>query len=212
MKHRRSTIIVAIMVALVGTPRVWKEFGNILASLQHKTQNKLLSMAVNSQVHEGDTQEIAAMPQSEHPASACPYEKFSQVAVNRKSVNSPAPRKVKVERRSLPSSDELSTVAANTENKLGHDVKLPSSVETMAWVGENKLTMHDIASVPREMLDKSDVTEFVTVPKINTIPTIFIEKNTDLIKLKKSLEESKAVRQRVRYVINTKGLPAFPLT
>ena len=95
---------------------------------------------------------------------------------------------------------------------MGHDVKLPSSVETMAWVGENKLTMHDIASVPREMLDKSDVTEFVTVPKMNTIPTIFIEKSADLIKLKKSFEESKAVRQRVRYVINTKAFPVLPST
>jgi len=201
------------MVALVGTPRVWKEFGNILASLQHKTQNKLLSMAVNSQVRDGgDTQEIAGMPQSEHLASTCPYEKFSQVMANRKIVNSPAPRKVKVERRALPGSDEISTLAVNTESKMGHDVKLPSPEETIAWVGENKLTIHDIASVPREILDKSDVTEFATAPKLNTFPTVFIEKSGDLIKLKKCLEESKAVRQRVRYVINTKALPALPLT
>ncbi|HEX8888042.1 MAG TPA: hypothetical protein VF779_02640 [Pyrinomonadaceae bacterium] len=212
MKHRRSTIIVAIMVALVGTPRVWKEFGNILASLQHKTQNKLLSMAVNSQVHEGDTQEIAAMPQSEHMASTCPYEKFSQVAINRKSVNTSAPRKVKVERIARPSSDELSTLAANAASKMGHDVKLPRPEETMAWVGENKLIIHDIASVPREMQEPSNVTEFVAVPKINTIPTVFIEKNADLIKLKKSLEETKALRQRVRYVFTAKNLPVPPST
>src|SRR3954466_10336477 len=106
MKNKRSTIFIAIMVALVGTPRVWKEFGNILASLQHKTQNKLLSMAVNSQVREGDTQEIAWMSQSEQRASSCPFEKSIQVAVNRKSVNSTAPRKFKVERRVLPSSDD----------------------------------------------------------------------------------------------------------
>jgi hypothetical protein len=95
---------------------------------------------------------------------------------------------------------------------MGHDVKLPGPEETMAWAGENKINMHDIASVPREMLNKSNVAEFVTVPKINTIPAIFIEKNADLIKLKKSLEESKAVRQRVHYAINTKGLPVLPLT
>ena len=201
------------MVALVGTPRVWKEFGNILAALQHKTQNKLLSMAVNSQVRDGgDTQEIAGMPQSEHLASTCPYEKFSQVVTSRKTLNSPAPRKVKVERRALPGSDEISTLAVNAESKMGHDVKLPSPEETIAWVGENKLTIHDIASVPREISDKSDVTEFVTAPKINTFPTVFIEKSADLIKLKKCLEESKAARQRVRYVINTKALPVLPLT
>jgi hypothetical protein len=212
MKHRRSTIIVVIMVALVGTPRVWKEFGNILASLQHQTQNKLLSMAVNSQVHDGDTQEIAGMPQTEHLASTCPYEKFSQVAANHKIVNSPAPRKVKVERRALPSSDQFSTVEANIASKMGHDVKLPSPEETMAWAGENKINMHDIASVPREILDKSNVTEFVTLPKVNMMPTVFIEKNADLIKLKKSLEETKALRQRVRYIFIPRNLPVPPST
>lgn len=212
MKHRRSTIIVAIMVALVGTPRVWKEFGNILASLQHQTQNKLLSMAVNSQVREGETQEIAGTPQSEHLASACPFEKFSQVAVNRKAVNSSVSRKVKVEKLARPGSDESSSLAANTTNKMGHDVKLPLPEETMAWVGQNQVTIRDIASVPQETLDRSDVTEFVTVPKVSTIPNVSIEKNADLIKLKKSFEETKALRQKVRYVFTTRSLPVLPST
>jgi len=200
------------MVALVGTPRVWKEFGNILASLQHKTQNKLLSMAVNSQVRESNGEEVAInLPQTENPAS-CPFEKYSVVAENRKAVSTPAPRKVKVERVARPRADEFSTLAANTAIKMGHDVKLPRPEETMTWVATNPLTMHDIASVPREMLERSNVTEFVTLPKVNTFPTVLIEKNADLMKLKKSLEENKALRQKVRYVYTIKNAPAPPIT
>jgi hypothetical protein len=212
MKHRRSTIIIAIMVALVGTPRVWKEVGNILASLQHKTENRLLSMAVNSQVRESTVEEMAGTPtMPAHLASSCPAAKFAQIADNSKTVKSSAPRRLKVERRALPSSDELSTLASNSIGKMHHDVKMPRPEESLAWVGEKQLAMHDMASVPREILTKSDVTEFVALPQVNTIPTVFIEKNADLIKLKKSLEESKGLRQKVRYIIS-RNIPSLPST
>src|SRR4051812_49003218 len=150
MKNRRSAIIVAILVALVGTPRAWLEFSNVLAALQHKTQNKLLSMAVNSQVQESGEEERAVVPSSEHHAP-CPFTTSYQVADNYKPVNYSAPRKPKAERRALPSSEGSSALAANSVAKKHRQVTLPRPEESLAWTGENQLAMHAIASVPKEL-------------------------------------------------------------
>ena len=210
MKNRRSTIIVAILVTLVGTPRVWQEFGNILASLQHKTQSKLLSMAVNSQVRESNGEEIAATPVSEQLAS-CPGSKSEQVVESHKSINSPTPRKLKAQGRALPDSDESATLASNFGHQAWKGVALPRPEESLGWVGENQLSMHAVASVPPEFLDKSDVTEFVTLPKVTAIAPAWKISDADIVKLKKAVEEGKSVRQKVRYVI-IRNAPALPST
>jgi hypothetical protein len=198
------------MVAVVGTPRAWQEVSNIFASLQHKTQNKLLSMAVNSQVREVGEVAMAGIPQAEQSAS-CPFARHSEVAGNRQSINSSAPRKLKVERRALPSADESSALAYNFTGAKGKKMVLPPSANSLEWTEENQLAMHDIASVPHEIRDKNSVTEFVTLPQINPNPHVFVMKDADLIKLKKSFEESKNIRQRIRYVYN-RSLPTLPIT
>jgi len=214
MKSKRSMIIVAIMVTLVGTPRIWQEFGNILASLQHKTQNKLMNMVVSSQVREGNEEElVAGTPMPEHLASSCPGSKSYQVADGRNSVNTTTPRKLRAQRRAAPGTDGSMAFAWRTRDNVGGRTEsLPRPEESMAWAGENQLTMHTLASVPPDLLtDKSTVTEFVHVPQVNVIAPTFAIKGADLIKLKKTLEESKGVRQRVRYIFS-KGTPALPAT
>lgn len=199
------------MVALVGTPRAWQAFSNIFAALQHKTQNKLLSMAVNSQVQERGEEVLAGTPlAAEHLASCTKVNPF-QIAEVRKPVSAPTARKLRAERRVQPGSDNHSLRAADTLANKSLDVTLPRPEESLAWVSENRLEMHPLASVPRELLDKSNVMEFVTLPKVNAVPAIFAGKEVDLIKLKKSLEEMKAARQKTRYVI-IRNLPASPTT
>ena len=107
-------------------------------------------------------------------------------------------------------------MAANSVAKKHREVTLPRPEESLAWTGENQLAMHAIASVPKDLLDKSNVTEFVTISQANHLPQVnapqvFVGKSADFIKLRKSFEECKVLRQKVRYII-TRTPPALPIT
>src|SRR5947209_19815940 len=109
MKNRRSTILVAIMVTLVGTPKVWQEFGNLFSTLQHKTQNRLLSMGLSAQVQENSEKELSGVLRSENLA-LCPAATFKQISD--RSSESFSSHKIKAHRHAAVQSEEALTLTA----------------------------------------------------------------------------------------------------
>lgn len=201
MKNRRSTILVAIMVTLVGTPKIWQEFGNIFSALQHKTQNRLLSMGLSAQVQENSEKELSGMVRSENLAS-CPAATFKQIA-DRPSEGAPS-TKTKTQRHTRAHSEEPSTLTARVRTDSIRKDSLPASEHALAQAAQNQLDIRGLPSAfTEEIADKSNVTEVVSLPKLNMIAPVFIERGADFIKLKKALEENKLTRQKIRCVIRT---------
>ncbi|MDQ3819064.1 MAG: hypothetical protein M3362_15500 [Acidobacteriota bacterium] len=202
MKNRRSTILVAIMVTLVGTPKVWQEFGNLFSSLQHKTQNRLLSMGLSAQVQENSDREVSGVVRSENLAYTCPAATPKQVS-DRSSDGAPS-TKIKVQRRAAVRSEEPLTLTARVRTDSLKKESLPISEHALAESIQNHLDIRGLTSAfTEEIADKSNVTEVVTLLQTNAIAPVFIERGTDFLKLKKVFEENKLTRQKIRCVIRT---------
>lgn len=201
MKNRRSTILVAIMVTLVGTPKVWQEFGNLFSALQHKTQSRLLSMGLSAQVQENSEKEVSGMVRSENLAS-CPATTFKQIS-DRSSEGATSP-KIKAHRRARVHSEEPLTLTAKVRTDSIRKESLPSSEHALAQAAQNQLDIRELSSaLPEAVADKSYVTEVVSLRQLNTIAPVFIERGADFIKLKKALEDNKLPRQKIRCVNRT---------
>jgi len=214
MKNRRSTILVAVMVALIGTPKVWQEVGNLLASLQHKTQSKLLSMVLSSQVQEESGELLAANTNAYQPV-ACPASKLKQVVDDSRSGAESPSRKAKIRVRAATtavSAEEHYALASMPATEFDSKAFSQDSKKSLTRQSENYLAIHSLDSLPRELsMNKGDVNEFVALPQMNAVaPVVWVEKEADLQKLKKALEDGKAIRQKVRYVIgkNTVVVPS----
>ncbi|HKC64640.1 MAG TPA: hypothetical protein VKB86_13450 [Pyrinomonadaceae bacterium] len=201
MKNRRSTILVAIMVTLVGTPKVWQEFGNLFSALQHKTQNRLLSMGLSAQVQENSEKEVSGVVRPENIAS-CPAATFKQISD--RSSEGTSSTKIKAQRRARVRSEEPLTLTARVRTDSIRKETLPSSEHALAQAAQNQLDIRGLPSAfAEEIADKSNVTEVVSLPQLNMIAPIFIERGADFLKLKKALEENKLPRQKIRCIIRT---------
>jgi len=206
MKNRRSTILVAIMVTLVGTPKVWQEFGNLFSALQHKTQSRLLSMGLSAQVQENSEKEMSGVVRSENLAS-CPVATFKQISD--RASESAESYKIKAQRHAAVHSEKPLTLTAKVVADSLRKESLPSSEHALAQATQNQLDIRGLTSAfTEEIADKSNVTEVVTLPQLNTIAPVFIERGEALLKLKKAFEENKLIRQKVRCVI--RSTPALP--
>lgn len=189
------------MVTLVGTPKVWQEFGNLFSALQHKTQNRLLSMVLSSQVQESSDKEVSGVVRAEHLAS-CPYAVSRQISA--RSIGDSSSRKVKAQRRATVRWEEPLTLAARAKAEAGLKKALHDSKDALAQAAQNHLDIRDLSSaLPEAVADKSYVAEVVSLPQLNTIAPVFIDRSADFIRLKKVFEDNKLFRQKVRCIIRT---------
>jgi hypothetical protein len=197
MKNKRLAILF-VVVTLGGSPQVWQQLSNLIAAVQHKAQIKFLSMVLTPQTG-GDEVETVPAIQSEHLAS-CQGSPFEQVQSDSKATTDSSIRKVKAERRAPVRSEEPATLALRDVAKVDNAGSL-LHLDKLARTTQNHLTMHGVTSMPPEIATaKSDIVEVVVLPKMDTFAPAFID-STSLSKMKKALEDSKAIRLKTRYLI-----------
>lgn len=197
MKNKRLAILF-VVVTLGGSPQVWQQLSNLIAAVQHKAQIKFLSMVLTPQTGM-DEVETAPVTQSEHLAS-CQGSPFVQTQSDSKARTDLSPRKVKPQRRAAIAAEEPVTLALKEAAKLDRGKSL-LHLDNLARTTENRLTMHGVTSRPPEIaMAKSDIVEVVVLPKMDTFKPAFID-SASLSKMKKALEDSKAIRLKTRYLI-----------
>lgn len=194
MKHRRLTILF-VMLTLAGSPQVWRQIGNLIDAVQHKAQVKFLSMVLSPQSG-SDEAEATPTVEVEHLASCLPSTD-AQAPVDSQARADSSLRRVKTERRAAVNSERALARKDTTQDEaasLFHADKL-------ARVEQNRLTLHALNSLPTDLAkEKSDISEMVVLPRIDSFVPVYVD-DANLSKLKKSVDENKALRQRVRYVI-----------
>jgi hypothetical protein len=197
MKNKRLAILF-VVVTLGGSPQVWQQLSNLIASVQHKAQIKFLSMVLTPQTGANEVETVPAI-QSEHFAS-CQGSPFEQAQSDSKTTTNSSFRKVKTERRAVVRSEEPVTLALREVAKVDNAGSL-FHFHNLARTTQNRLTMHGVTSVPPEMATaKSDIVEVVVLPEMDTFAPAFID-SVSLSKLKKTLEENKVMRLKTRYLI-----------
>jgi hypothetical protein len=195
-------------LALVGTPKVWQKFSDLLAAVQHKAHAKFVDMALNSQAQQYDERVLTSVAQPEEMAS-CPYSHSKQVRGSSMISGGATVRQVRAKQRStfdVPETPEA--LAFNARPKI--EKRGPS--DHVASLQENHLTMLPVAFAPETFtMSKSDVMEMVTLPRPEDQATpVYIEKDPEMnIKLKKVIDESKSLRQRARFVMGKNSF-VFP--
>jgi hypothetical protein len=205
MKNKRLAILF-VVVTLGGSPQVWQQLSNLIAAVQHKAQIKFLSMVLTPQTG-ADEVETAPTIQSEHFAS-CQASPFEQVQSDSKATTDSSPRKVKAQRHAAVRSEEPLTLALRDAAKVDKGESL-FHLANLARSTQNRLTMHGMTNVPPEIaMAKSNIVEVVVLPKMDTFAPAFID-SASLPKLRKTLEDNKAMRLKTRYII-TKPLLSLP--
>jgi hypothetical protein len=206
MKNKRLAILF-VVVTLGGSPQVWQQLNNLIAAVQHRAQIKFLSMVLTPQTG-ADEVETAPLPQSEHFASCTGSPIVPEAQSDSKAKTGSAPRKIKTERRALPSSEEPMTLALKDAAKVDVDESL-LHLDNLARTAQNHLTMHGVTNAPREIaMAKSNIVEVVVLPKMNAFAPVALD-SANLSKLKKTLEDNKVVRVKARYLI-TRPLLSLP--
>jgi hypothetical protein len=197
MKNKRLAILFVVMT-LGGSPQVWQQVNNLIAAVQHRAQIKFLSMVLTPQTGV-DEVETAPLAQSEHFAS-CQGSPFVQTQSDSRARTDSSARKVKPERRAAITSKEPVTLALKETAKVDRGESLPH-LGKLARTTQNRLTMHGVTSAPPEIaMAKSDIVEVVVLPKMDTFAPAFID-TASLPKLRKMMEDSKAIRLKTRYLI-----------
>jgi hypothetical protein len=202
MKNRRL-IILFVVVTLGGSPQVWQQLNNLIAAVQHRAQIKFLSMVLTPQTG-ADEVETAPLAQPEHLAS-CQGSLFGQAQSDSKAKTDSSSRKVKPQRRAAIVPEEPRTLALEGAAKVdkGESLLRP---DNLARTAQNRLTMHAVANVPPEIaMAKSNIVEVVVLPKIDTFAPAFID-SASLSKLRKTVEDNKAMRLKTRYIITRPAL------
>jgi hypothetical protein len=233
MKSRRLTIFCVAMIALAGTPRVWREVGKLLTVVQYKAQVKFWSMVLQP----GERQSAGA----EMIAAAYPQESSSaEVAANcptqrRESREHQASNGSKANRRMIPSSvqsqaralEETEDAPASHAGLIARALKAPrgdSNAESLlrsrnAWehqasaiAGNNpaSLVLTSAATLPHQPASKGDTFMFVMpVPAPAAASTLAEKEAIIQFKLmRKSLEGSKLLRQKGRFP-SSSGITSF---
>lgn len=204
MKNKRLTILF-VMITLAGSPQVWRQLGNLIDAVQHQAQVKFLSLVLSPQ-DSSDEVETTPSAQVEHLASSCPASAFEQAPVDSQVRTDSPLRQIKTERRAASKPEAHGALALkDTAQDQGasslHEAKL-------ARVEQNRLTLHSMNSLPTDLaMEKSDIDEMVVVPRIDSFVPVNID-SVNLSNLKKTLEENKAPRQKIRYLI---GRPVMPV-
>jgi len=202
---------VVMAVALVSTPKVWQKFNELLAAVQHQAQSKLLNVALNSQAEEYDESVLTPIAQTEQLASSCPNSQHAQVAeaATRRS----AFRQVRAKGRDTSlSSTEHAALAFNARPEIKWREAVPSTEDALARGAENLLKMHGVNALPPQIaMSPGSIVEVVMLPRPEQPAPIYFEKDADLnFKLKKAFEETKAVRQKARFVMGRTSLMTLP--
>ncbi|MDT5063114.1 MAG: hypothetical protein QOH63_3573 [Acidobacteriota bacterium] len=206
MKNKRLAILF-VVVTLGGSPQVWQQLSNLVAAVQHKAQIAFLSMVLSPRTGSDEAQ-ATSLVQSERLAS-CEGSPFNQAQVDFKTRTDSASHKVRTQQRDAARAEVPETVALKETARVGEGESLPR-LHNPEHMAQNFLTMHAVTAVPPEIaMNQSNVVEVVVLPQIYSVAPAFVE-STNLLKLKKTLDENKLMRLKTRYLINRPALPLPP--
>jgi hypothetical protein len=239
MKSKRLTISCVAMIALAGTPQALQEVNKLLAIVQYKAQVKFWSMVSQPGEREaGRTETLAATrplkASSTEVASNCPLPPRAESWTNRK-LSSP-----KANRRASLAFYQPSASAPRTSAATTLDVGLIArrapeaprendSAERLlharsVWESQPSrivevrpasppLPGSASSSLPHPPTSKGDTFRFVTIPMINPVVVSALTEKQAIVQfklMKKSLEDNKLIRQKVRFPPVSRGAAAFP--
>jgi hypothetical protein len=233
MKSRRLTIFCVAMIALAGTPRVWREVGKLLTVVQHKAQVKFWSMVLPGERGSAGAQMIAAVQPLDASLvdsdSTCPLQSGesweNQASGRSKSNRLVAPASVQFQARVLRETD--SSAPASHAGLIARALKAPrgdggtESLLRSRTVWEHQptaiagnlpspLAMPSAATLPHQPAGKGDTFIFVMPPPAPDAASSLAEKEAvNQFKLiKKAVEAGKLLRQKGRFPVS--GIAAFP--
>lgn len=234
MKSRRLTIFCVAMIALAGTPRVWREAGKLLAVVQYKAQVKFWSMILQPGERESaGAQMIAAAERwgssSVEVSSDCPLhrgESRENQASSRSNAN----------RRTIPASlksqasraqREIDSAPASHAGLIARALKAPrgnSSAESLlrsrtVWEHQVSaiagnvpvpLVLPNAATLPHQPPSKGNTFDFVMPPPAAPVASYLVGKEAvvQFKLMKKSLDAGKLLRQKGRFPASS-GITAF---
>jgi hypothetical protein len=220
------------MIALAGTPRAWREVGNLLAVVQHKAQVKFWSMVLEPGAGESARGEMlaAARPFESSltdDAATCPVQSensrenrvASSFSANRRAafVSVQSKAKAEHEAESAPASHAGLIARApkaprgegGTESLLRSRNVWESQPQAIAGNGPVSLVLPAAATLPHTPANDNESFRFVLIPSVNPAVSALTEKEAALqFKLmKKSLEDGKLLRQRNRLPLRVPAAP-----
>lgn len=231
MKSRRLTIFCVAMIALAGTPRIWREASKLLAAVQYKAQVKFWSMVLPGERESAGAEMIAAAQpwesSSVEVASDCPIQRgesrenqaSSRSNVNRRTIPVSLKSKIRAQR-------ETESAPASHAGLIAKALKGPrgsSSTESLlrsrnAWehqaleIAGNNLasaSLPNAATLPHQPASKSDTFRFVLAPP--ALPASALTEKEAVIQfklIKKAIEGGKLLRQKGRFPASG-GITAF---
>lgn len=231
MKSRRLTIFCVAMIALAGTPRVWREVGKLLNVVQHKAQVRFWSMVLPDGRESAGSEIIAAAESSESSpvevASNCPLQR-GESWENQASSGSKANRRMASVQSQAKAQRETDTAPASHSSLIARALKAPrgdSGAESLlrarsVWerqataIAENHLAspaLPSAATLPHLPAGKENTFIFVMPPPAAPATSSLIEREAVIqFKLmKKSVEAGKLLRQKGRLPV-AGGTAAFP--
>jgi hypothetical protein len=190
-----------------GSPQLWQQLSNLVSAVQHKAQIKFLSMVLSPQA-DSDAVEESPSAQAEQ-FSSCKASAFGQTQDETQAKPDSSSRKRKAERRTAVSSEEQEALAlADVVKEKG---KPPlTHLHSPQQEAQNLLAMHAVDfTATASATDRSSVVEVVVLPRIDSAAPAFID-NGNILKLKKTFEETKALRQKAHYFISRPIQPLPP--
>jgi hypothetical protein len=232
MKNRRLTIFCVAVIAIAGAPRVWQEAGKLLALVQHKAQVKFWSMVLQPKTRESAGTALVASAQPFETSQAtlnsvCPLHDVESRGTQVWS-NSKQTRKADSASAESKAGAQRSTAAVMPLSHAGliaKALKAPrgdSGAESLrhsrnafeiqpSEIAESRaeaLARHSAAS-PYPQAIKADTFRFVMLPAMSPVASSLTEKET-VMKfklLKKTSEEPKVIRQKIRIPVS-RGISA----
>jgi hypothetical protein len=223
MKSRRFTIFCVAVIALAGTPRAWQEAGKLLAIVQHKAQVRFWSMVLqpgDKASASAETVAVASLPRnasSTEIAANCPvelgeswaYRISSRSRTNRRAASTSFQAETGARRLTGSSpapSDRLIAKAlkAQHENsdieRLLHSRNIPESQPPA--IAESRPASQTLRALPHPPMSNGDSFRFVEIPMMSPAAVSSLAEKEAVVQfklLKKSVEDSKWIRQKIRF-------------
>ncbi len=237
MKSRRLTISCVAMIALAGTPQAVQEVSKLLAIVHYKAQVKFWSMVSQPGEREaGRTETLAATrplkASSTEVASNCSLPPRAEAWTNRKLSSPKANRRASLASyqpsASAPRTSATALDAGLIARRAPEAPRENNSAERLlharsVWESQPSRIVEvrpaspplpgSAASFPHPPTSKGDTFRFVTIPTINPVVVSALTDKQAIVQfklMKKSLEDSKLIRQKVRFPPVSRGAAAFP--
>jgi hypothetical protein len=233
MKSRRLTIFCVAVIALAGMPRAWQEAGKLLAIMQHKAQVRFWSMVLQPEGKSpagAETLVAATLPRnasSAEIAAACPVER-SESPGYRISSKSQTDRRVAsasfqaeaearrllAARAAVPSVGLTAKILKvqhenNNLERLLHSRNIPGIQPTV--IAESRPAPQTLRALPHSPMSNGNSFSYVEIPMVSPAAVSSLAEKETVFQfklLKKSFEDNKWIRQKVRFV-GGKGVTAI---